>query len=114
MTFAWSFCVVILLILDAALRQRLVPDAYLGRVSATSRFISWGVDPAGALIGGALGASALGLRATLAVAAAGIALSGLWPLLASASTIATAAPPPAGVPDEGPGGPMACERQGTS
>ncbi|MFG3284431.1 MFS transporter [Streptomyces sp. NPDC048111] len=88
-TFIWTFCVVILLILGASLRQRLVADAYLGRVSATFRFVSWGVDPIGALLGGALGASAFGLRRTMVLAALGIVLSALWPWFSAARTFRT-------------------------
>lgn len=86
-TFLWSFSVVILLILGASLRQQIVDDAHRGRVSATFRFISWGVDPVGALLGGALGASAFGLRRTLIVSALGIVLSALWPLFTSVRTV---------------------------
>jgi predicted MFS family arabinose efflux permease len=78
--FLWLFCVVILLILGMSLRQQLVHDAYLGRVSATFRFVAWGVEPVGALLGGALGSSALGLHGTLVLAAVGIVPSALWPL----------------------------------
>ncbi|WP_157846286.1 MFS transporter [Streptomyces anulatus] len=78
--FLWLFSVVILLILGMSLRQQLVQDAYLGRVSATFRFVAWGVEPVGALLGGALGSSALGLRGTLILATVGIMPSALWPL----------------------------------
>jgi MFS family permease len=46
------------------LRQALVPDEMLGRVNATWRFLVFGAQPAGALLGGALG-TALGLRSAL-------------------------------------------------
>lgn len=91
-TFVWSFCVVILLILGMSLRQQLVEDAYLGRVSATFRFVSWGVDPIGALIGGALGASSFGLRNTMVLAALGIVFSALWPWFSPVRTARSATP----------------------
>jgi Na+/melibiose symporter-like transporter len=53
-----------------SLRQALIPDALLGRVSASGRFVIWGAQPFGALLGGVLGEH-FGLRATLGVAAAG-------------------------------------------
>lgn len=56
-------------IVTVTLRQRLTPDHLLGRMTATVRFVIWGVRPIGALAGGLLGA-AVGLRPTLAAAAA--------------------------------------------
>ncbi|MBF6591020.1 MAG: MFS transporter [Ktedonobacterales bacterium] len=53
-----------------SLRQALIPDALLGRVSASLRFVIWGAQPFGALLGGVLG-ERFGLRATLGVVAAG-------------------------------------------
>jgi hypothetical protein len=41
-------------------------------VNATMRFVMWGVTPFGALAGGLLATTALGLRGTLAVAGAGV------------------------------------------
>lgn len=44
-----------LIIMNAiVLRMELVDEEYLGRVSASGRFISWGTSPIGAMIGGAL------------------------------------------------------------
>jgi MFS family permease len=58
-----------------SLRQGITSEALLGRVIATTRFISIAATPLGALFGGALGGS-IGLRATIAVVGvAGIALS---------------------------------------
>jgi hypothetical protein len=48
----------------------------LGRVTATMRVVSYSVIPLAAVTGGALG-SAIGLRKTLAVAAAGAVLAAL-------------------------------------
>ncbi|GAA1287779.1 MFS transporter [Saccharothrix xinjiangensis] len=77
----WSFCVVLLLVSGMTIRQALVDDAYLGRTTATFRFLTWGVEPIGAIAGGALAAGPLGMRATLVVASAGIALSTTWTAL---------------------------------
>jgi hypothetical protein len=63
-----------------SLRQGLTPDRLLGRVGAGARFIIWGAQPFGAVLGGALGQS-LGLRPALAMAAAGWFLAFLCLLL---------------------------------
>jgi predicted MFS family arabinose efflux permease len=59
------------------LRQMSTPDELLGRVNATMRVIEQGVIPFGALAGGML-ASAIGVRPTLLVAAAGIGIGAVW------------------------------------
>src|SRR5512134_3146626 len=61
-------------ILVASIRQRLVPDALLGRVYSASRFISWGIGPIGALLAG-LVAELWGIRTIFAVG--GIVSTGL-------------------------------------
>jgi predicted MFS family arabinose efflux permease len=58
------------------LRQLTTPREMLGRVTATMRVVSYSVIPVAALTGGLLG-SAIGLRHTLAVAAAGAVLAAL-------------------------------------
>lgn len=50
-------------------RQALIPPAALSRANATWRFLVFGMQPAGALLGGLTG-SALGLRATLVISSA--------------------------------------------
>lgn len=62
---------------QVSLRQAITPDALLGRMNATMRFLIWGALPLGALLGGALG-GAIGLRATLVVGALGQLLASLW------------------------------------
>jgi MFS family permease len=62
---------------QTTLRQSLVPDHVLGRVNATWRFLVFGAQPLGALLGGALGAG-LGLRATLVVSSLGMMVGFLW------------------------------------
>ncbi|RKS73893.1 putative MFS family arabinose efflux permease [Motilibacter peucedani] len=59
---------------SVSLRQRLVPEHLLSRVSATSRFLIMGLFPLGALLGGVLG-SLVGARTTLWVAAGLMCLS---------------------------------------
>ncbi|MGA5406086.1 MFS transporter [Streptomyces lavendulocolor] len=53
------------------LRQATVPDELIGRVSATFRFVTWAVIPAGGLLGGLL-ATVLGPRAALFATAVGL------------------------------------------
>jgi MFS family permease len=62
---------------QTTLRQSLVADHVLGRVNASWRFLVFGAQPLGALLGGALGAT-LGLRATLVVSSFGMLAGCLW------------------------------------
>ena len=56
-----------------SLRQAITPDRLLGRVNATMRFVFQSALPLGAVVGGILGTT-IGLRAALAVGAAGMLL----------------------------------------
>lgn len=73
---------------DVSLRQALVPDRLLGRVSATANVLGVLAVPLGALAGGVAGQFA-SPRAALAVAAAGFALSALWIIAAPIGKKAT-------------------------
>jgi MFS family permease len=42
-------------VVTVSLRQRIVPDALLGRVNATYRLLAWGTMPVGAALGGLVG-----------------------------------------------------------
>jgi MFS family permease len=64
-------------ITHVSLRQTLVPDHLLGRMTASVRCIIWGAVPLGALLGGILGET-FGLRPTLWVGAVGNLLAFLW------------------------------------
>jgi predicted MFS family arabinose efflux permease len=66
---------------ERTLRQSLAPDEVLGRVNAAMQLLSFGIYPLGALACGFV-AQAFGMRQTLGLAVAGIALSTLW-LIAS-------------------------------
>src|SRR5437868_11023498 len=59
------------------LRQLSTPPRLLGRVNATLHVVERGVIPFGALAAGLLG-DAIGLRPTLLLAAAGIAIGAIW------------------------------------
>ena len=50
-----SLGVVVYNITQVSFRQRLTPDRLLGRMNATMRFLVWGTQPVGAVIGGILG-----------------------------------------------------------
>jgi MFS family permease len=60
-----------------SIRQAIASVEWQGRINATSRFITWGAIPLGALVGGELG-QLLGLRLTLWLAALGLVFSFLW------------------------------------
>ncbi|MFJ3876069.1 MFS transporter [Streptomyces sp. NPDC090077] len=68
-------------ITSVAYRQRVCPEALLGRTAATFRFVVWGAMPVGALAGGLLG-QWLGARPALWIGALGELLAVL-PLLLS-------------------------------
>ncbi|MFH8586432.1 MFS transporter [Streptomyces celluloflavus] len=75
------FGAVVYNVAQVSFRQLLCPDALLGRMNATLRFMVWGTMPLGALAGGAI-AGAAGPRAAVWVCAAGFLLVPL-PLLLS-------------------------------
>lgn len=66
--------IVVYNITQVSFRQGLCPPTMLGRMNATMRFLVWGTMPAGSLLGGVLG-TAIGVRETLFVAAAGGSLT---------------------------------------
>lgn len=63
-------------IVVSTLRQAVVPDELLGRVTAAYRLVVLGVVPFGALVGGLLGRT-VGVRATFVTAGFGLALAAL-------------------------------------
>jgi predicted MFS family arabinose efflux permease len=73
--FGWA--VVAYNITQVSFRQRLCPPQLLGRMNASVRFIVYGTQPLGALLGGVLG-TWLGVVPTLWIAAAGQGLAALW------------------------------------
>ncbi len=58
-------------VIQVSFRQALTPDHLLGRMNATMRFLVWGTQPIGALLGATLG-SLLGARTALLISAAGM------------------------------------------
>lgn len=81
--------IAIYLINEVSLRQSIIPDRLLGRANASIEFVSQGMAPLGALVGGVLGET-IGVRPTLLVAAIGIALASLWILLSPIPRLARA------------------------
>lgn len=67
---------------QVSLRVAITEDRMHGRVNATIRFVMWVVTPVGALLGGWLAVSVIGLRGTLVIAALG-AFAAVVPLLAA-------------------------------
>lgn len=76
-----SFGVVIYNIAQVSFRQRVTPDRLLGRMNATMRFLVWGTQPVGAVLGGTLG-QFYGARAALWIAGA-LACLAFFPVLLS-------------------------------
>jgi MFS family permease len=73
----WDFLIVVHVIVEQTIRQITVNNRHLSRITATTRFISWGADPIGALFGGALAASAIGSRGALFICLLGFFLSAI-------------------------------------
>jgi Na+/melibiose symporter-like transporter len=82
-TFVLGFARTTFNISQVSLRVAITEDRLHGRVNATMRFVMWGVTPFGALAGGLLAATVLGLQGTLLVAALGV-LVATGPLLVPA------------------------------
>jgi predicted MFS family arabinose efflux permease len=74
---SWTFGATLCNVSLVSYQQRICPPVLLGRVSAASRWITWGTLPLGGITGGALG-SAFGVRATLWIAVIGACTSALW------------------------------------
>ncbi len=74
---------------QSGLRQALTPEHAQGRVNACFSFLTTGIRPFGALLGGVLG-EAIGLPLTLLVGALGITAAGLWVLLSAAGAVRNA------------------------
>lgn len=80
--------VVIFNVLQVTVCQVLTPPRLLGRMNATLRFLTWGMVPVGAAVGGLLVAP-LGLRGVLWVAAAVCAASIFAPLFSPVRSLDT-------------------------
>ncbi len=87
------FGVVVFNVVQITLCQTLTPAGMLGRMNATLRFITWGMVPVGAAVGGLL-VEPLGLRNVLWIAAGVTALSIVAPLLSPLRSLRSDPPPP--------------------
>jgi len=76
-----------------SLRQAITPDAMLGRMTTSMRFLVWGTIPIGSFAGGVLG-STIGLLPTLWIASAGTSLAFLSVLASPVRGLEAAPEPP--------------------
>lgn len=74
---SWAFGATLAGIALTSYQQATCPAEIRGRVSAATRWVSWGTLPLGGLAGGALG-TLVGVHASLWIAVVGGCLSGLW------------------------------------
>jgi MFS family permease len=70
----FGFCALVYNVAGISLMQAITPDRMLGRMTASRRFVVFGINPLGALAGGALG-TGLGLRETMWIAALGASVA---------------------------------------
>lgn len=77
---------VVFTIASQTYRQRECPPRLLGRVTASARWLTYGLMPFGGILGGALG-TAFGVRAALAIAVSAVWLSGLLVLASPLRTM---------------------------
>ena len=78
------------LIAELSLRQMLIPHHLLGRANAGILFLTRGIAPLGALLGGIL-AARTSVRLTLFIAVLGVMMAGLWVLLSPVRRVRTEA-----------------------
>ncbi len=69
----FGFCAVVYNVVGISLMQAITPDRMLGRMTASRRFVVFGVIPLGMLAGGTLGTN-MGLRETMWIGAVGSSL----------------------------------------
>ena len=92
--FVWGASRSVYNITQVSMRQAITPEHLLGRMTASMRFITWGVGPIGALAGGLLGAS-IGIRPTFYIIIAGEVVAALWVIFSPLHGLRT-------LPDESP------------
>lgn len=73
----FSYGLIVFNVANVSYRQTVCPDRLLGRMTASIRFVVWGVFPLGGLAGGVLG-ELIGIRGTIIVGTALSAVSVLW------------------------------------
>lgn len=78
----FEFCIVVNMIIGRTMRQTLFPERHISKVMGTARFVSWGVDPIGALMGGAV-AALFGLNVSIVIAASGFVFAAVVCVMSS-------------------------------
>lgn len=78
----WACAVLVNVAASETLKQQLVPEAILGRVSAAIRLLTWGVDPIGAGLA-TLAVLYLPIHSVLMISIIGIGASVSWLLTSS-------------------------------
>ncbi|PRA11981.1 hypothetical protein CQ015_08535 [Arthrobacter sp. MYb221] len=73
----WSFAIVVNLVMSESIKQALTSSNSIARVSSAIRWLTLGVEPVGAIIGGLL-ATVMGGTLTLYIAAVGLATAVIW------------------------------------
>jgi MFS family permease len=86
----FGFSAMIWYVVGISLFQATTPDRFLGRANASRRFVVWGINPVGAVAGGAL-AEFLGLRGAMWVGAVGASVAFLPLLFSSLRSVRTLA-----------------------
>jgi MFS family permease len=94
---ATGLFVVVWNVITVSLRQRIIPDALLGRVNSGYRLFAWGTQPLGALMGGLL-AEALGLSAVFLIGGAVVLTLLLARFVITDEALAAAEPQPQPTP----------------
>lgn len=97
----WSGSVIVNLVLSESVKQALVPHHLLGRATSIIRFVSFGVEPIGALLAAALVGLGLGIGGTLVLAAVGLGTSAIWLLASGVSALADLGAAPSDPVDTG-------------
>lgn len=75
--FLWSFAIVVNLIMSESIKQILTSVSSIGQVSSAIRWVTLGVEPIGALLGGIL-ATYLGATSALILSSFGLATALVW------------------------------------
>jgi MFS family permease len=96
-------CAVVWNVISVALRQRLAPDALLGRVNSAYRFAAIGAVAVGAALGGALGSIELRLPFIVAAATLLLTAAGLMAVTRDPRSRATLESDPRSVAHDQPG-----------
>lgn len=73
----WAFAIVVNLVMSETIKLNLTPKRLVGEVSSSIRWLSIGVEPAGALIGG-MSATCIGTGPWLMCASIGLASASVW------------------------------------